>query len=161
MAEAIANATTAKPKAAKETGIEFNNAFSCFEVPEAVRTATTQWIGQTQGNLEKAFSVTGEMSKMSEKVWSAAAKSTVESAARMAEAMHQNAIAGLDFARDMMAVTSPAEAFEISTTCARKQFEAFAGQNRQLWSLSQQMAIGITRPMTDAWPKAFQPISPV
>jgi phasin len=160
MAEAITNAATAKSKAAKETGIGFNGAYSSFEIPEIFRTATAQWIGQTKGNLEKVFSATDEMNKVSERVWSAAAQSTVESTAKMVEAMHQNAVAGFDYARDVMAAKSSAEALEISSVYARKQFEALAGQNKQLWSLAQQMATGITRPMTDAWPKAFQPTSP-
>jgi hypothetical protein len=160
------NAATVKSKAAKETGIGFNGAFSCFEIPnseatEAFRTATAQWIGQTRGNLEKVFSVTDDMNKVSERVWSAAAKSTAEGAAKMVDAMHQNVVAGFDYAREVMAARSSAEAFEISTAYARKQFEALAGQNRQLWSLSQLMAIGMARPMTDALPKAFHPTSPV
>jgi phasin len=163
MAEAIANAATPKPKAAKETGIGFNGAY--FEMPnvatEAFRTATAQWIGQTNGNLEKVFSATDEMNKLSEKVWSAAAKSTAESAAKVVDVMHQNAVAGFDYTRDVMAARSSSEAIEISTVYARKQFEMFAGQNRQLWSLAQQMAIGLARPVTDALPKAFQPTSPV
>lgn len=125
------------------------------EIPDAVRDAATQWINQGKENVEKMMTATEEMNGAFERAYSTAAKGAMDYGAKVTEAMHTNTAAAFEFAHDVMAAKSLPEVMEISSAGARKQFDALAAQNRELWALTRQLVAETIKPIAGGLPKVF------
>ena len=126
-----------------------------MEIPEALRDVATKWIHQGKENFEKAIKATEEINGTYETVCSTVTKGAMICGAKVTEATHTNTVAVFDIAHDLMAAKSLPEVIEISTTGARKQFEALAAQNHELWTLTQQLLTETIRPIAGGLPKVF------
>ena len=153
--------THRKSRAAKEAstssvGFQFQQfAMPNLAVPNAFREAAAQWVSQGKDNIAKAIAVVEQLNSVHGTIWSTATKCTDDCTTKITGVMHQNAVAGFDLVHDIMAAESPSEIIEIQTAHARKQFNALAAQNLELWSLAQQAAVETTKPIAAAVPKLF------
>jgi hypothetical protein len=154
--------TDKKSKAAKEVptsrvGFPFPQlSMPNLEVPNIFGSAAAQWAGQSKDDIEKAIAAVEEMNSVRAEVWSTATKFTDDCTTKMTEVMRNSAVAAFDLVHGMMAAKSLSEVIEIPTVHARKQFDALAAQNLELWSLVQEAAVETIRPITAAMPKVFQ-----
>jgi phasin len=73
------------------------------------------------------------------------------------EIMKGNTSATLDFAQELIGVKSPAEALELWTSHARKQFETFTAYSKELAELSQKVATETVEPIKTSASKLFKP----
>jgi phasin len=73
------------------------------------------------------------------------------------EIMKTNSTASLDFAQELLGVKSPTEAMELWSSHARKQFEAFTANARELAELGQKVAAETVEPIKASASKLFKP----
>jgi hypothetical protein len=74
---------------------------------------------------------------------------------QLLEMARSNANSAFDFAHRLMGMRSPSELLEVSATHARKQFESFNAQTRQLATLAQEGWADAAAPLTSGAANAF------
>jgi phasin len=92
-----------------------------------------------------------------EAVFTTASKGASEYSAKLMEIMKANSTATLDFAQELIGVKSPTEAIELWTSHAKKQFEAFTANAKELATLSQKVATETVEPIKTGASKLFKP----
>jgi phasin len=97
-----------------------------------------------------------ESVKDMERTYSAATKSAADFNLHFLEIAQENMNAAFDFARQLTRVKSPSEFFELSAAHARKQFETFTEQTKQLTSHAQKAATDAAQPVQSEAAKTFR-----
>ncbi len=88
-----------------------------------------------------------------------ASKGSSQYSAKLMEIMKANTTASLDFAQELIGVKSPTEAVELWTAHAKKQFEAFTANAKDLAALSQKVATETVEPIKASASKLFKPVA--
>ena len=135
----------------------FSSSVIPFEVPEQMRAFAEKGVSQARDNYAKFKDVAESHNGTIEAVFSNASKGASEYSAKLMEIMKANTTAGLDFAQALVAVKSPTEAMELWTSHARKQFEAFTANAKELAELSQKVATDTVEPIKTGASKLFKP----
>jgi phasin len=73
------------------------------------------------------------------------------------EMMKANTTATLDFAQELLGIKSPSDAVELWTSHAKKQFETFTAQGKELTELGQKVATETVEPIKANASKLFRP----
>ncbi len=89
---------------------------------------------------EKTKTAAEQGRKVLQEAFANAGKGAADFNLKLIDIVHANTEAAFDFARQVVAVKSPAEFLELSAGHARKQFEAFTEQTKELTTLAQKMA---------------------
>jgi phasin family protein len=71
--------------------------------------------------------------------------------------MKANTTTNLDFAQELLGVKSPTEAIELWTSHARKQYETFTAQAKELAELGQKVATETVEPIKANASKLYKP----
>ena len=111
-----------------------------FEVPEQMRAFAEKGVSQARDNYAKFKDAAETHNGTIEAVFTSASKGASEYSAKLMEMMKANTTATLDFAQELLGVKSPSEAMELWTSHAKKQFETFTAQAKELAELSQKVA---------------------
>ena len=125
------------------------------EVPAAFRDIAEKSIASAKTSYEKMKSAAEEATDLLEDTYSTASKGMSEYSLKVIENARTNTNATFDFATDLLSVKSFSELVELSTTHARKQFETFSEQSKELTSLAQKVATNTAEPIKDSVTKAF------
>ena len=112
--------------------------------------------GITRKSLEKGVAAAEETARSIEQGYSAAAESIRDFNLRLIEMAHANAVATLDFARQISTVKGPSEAIELWSLQARKQFETLADQSKELTALGQKIATSSAEPIARSFGQALK-----
>jgi phasin len=128
-----------------------------FEVPEQVRAFAEKGVSQARDNFAKFKDVAESHNGTIEAVFTTASKGASEYSAKLIEIMKADTSANLDFAQSLFGVKSPAEALELWTTHARKQFETFAANTKALTELTQRVATETVEPIKANATKLLKP----
>jgi phasin len=128
-----------------------------FEVPEQMRAFAEKGVSQARDNYAKFKNVAESHNGTIEAVFSTASKGASEYSAKLMEIMKTNTTATLDFAQALISVKSPSEAMELWTSHAKKQFEAFTANTKELAELSKKVATETAEPIKASASKLFQP----
>jgi phasin len=128
-----------------------------FEVPEQMRAFAEKGVSQARDNYAKFKDVAESHNGTIEAVFSSASKGASEYSAKLMEIMKANTTTTLDFAQALIAVKSPSEAMELWTSHAKKQFEAFTANAKELAELSRKVATETAEPIKASASKLFQP----
>jgi phasin len=128
-----------------------------FEVPEQMRALAEKGVSQARDSYAKFKDAAETHNGTIEAVFTTASKGASEYSAKLMEIMKANTTASLDFAQELLSVKSPTEAMELWTSHARKQFETFTAQTKQLAELSQKVAAETAEPMKASASKLFKP----
>ena len=128
-----------------------------FEVPEQVRAFAEKGVSQARDNYAKFKDVAESHNGTIEAVFSTASKGASEYSAKLMEIMKANTTATLDFAQALIAVKSPSEAMELWSSHAKKQFEAFTANTKDLAELTKKVATDTAEPIKASASKLFQP----
>jgi phasin len=102
----------------------------------------------TRESLEKGVAAAEETARSIEQGYSAAAESIRDFNVKLIEMAHANAMAALDFARQISTAKGPSEAIELWSSHARKQFETLTDQSKELTALGQKIATSSAGPIT-------------
>ncbi len=141
------------PKAA-ETVLELPSAPK-LEVPEAIRAVAEKSVTQAKANFENIKTSAEEATDILEESYTRATKGGNELRVKALEATRQNVNAAFDFAVALTGVKSLSEAIELQTTHARKQFEAFSNQSKDLTQLATKIASDSVKPYQELVSKGF------
>jgi phasin len=128
-----------------------------FEVPEQMRAFAEKGVLQARDSYAKFKDVAETNNGTIEAVFASASKGASAYSAKLMEIMKANTSATLDFAQELIGVKSPAEALELWTTHAKKQFEAFTAYSKELAELSQKVATETVEPIKTSASKLFKP----
>ena len=128
-----------------------------FEVPEQMRAFAEKGVSQARDNYAKFKDAAETHNGTIEAVFTTASKGASEYSAKLMEIMKANSTATLDFAQELLGVKSPTEAMELWTSHAKKQFETFTAQAKQLAELSQKVAAETVEPIKTSASKLFKP----
>ncbi|MBH5389029.1 phasin [Bradyrhizobium diversitatis] len=118
-----------------------------FEVPEQMRAFAEKGVSQARENYAKFKDAAETHNGTVEAVFTCASKGASEYTAKLVEFMKANSSAQLDFAQQLFGAKSPTEAMELWTGHARKQFETFQSQAKELVELSQRVANETAEPI--------------
>ncbi len=86
-----------------------------------------------------------------------ASKGASEYSAKLLEFFKANTTTSLDFAQSLFGVKSPTEAMELWTSHARKQFETFTAQAKELAELGKKVATETAEPIKAGAAKYYKP----
>jgi phasin len=128
-----------------------------FEVPEQMRAFAEKGVSQARDSYAKFKDVAESHNGTIEAVFSSASKGASEYSAKLMEIMKASTTANLDFAQALIGVKSPSEAMELWSSHAKKQFEAFTANTKELAELTKKVATETVEPIKTSASKLFQP----
>jgi phasin len=128
-----------------------------FEVPEQMRAFAEKGVSQARDNYAKFKDAAESHNGTMEAVFTSASKGASDYSAKLMEFVKANTTANLDFAQELFGVKSPSEAMELWTTHARKAYETFTAQMKELSELSQKVASETAEPIKASASKYYKP----
>ena len=158
------NPTTIKPKtkpASSGAAAHFEppSFASAIDAPAAFRDMAEKGLSQAKQNYEKMKSAAEEATGVLEESFASASKGAADYGVKLIEAARTNTNAAFDYASDLFAAKSLAEVVELSTSHARKQFETFSSQSRELTTLAQKLANETAEPIKEGWTRATKKVA--
>src|SRR3569833_110195 len=133
--------------------------FPKLEVPAAYRDLAEKGIAQSKQNYERLRTASEEASELLETSYNTSLRGMSEYGMKVIEAFRLNANAQFDYARDLLGAKTPAEAVELASAHARKQFETVTAQSKELASLAQKISTEATQPMKAGFDKALRAVA--
>jgi len=130
-----------------------------LEVPAAFREFAEKGVTQAKDNWEKLKAATEEATDVLEDSYAKASKGTADYSLMLIEAGRTNANAAFDFASSLMTVKSLSEVVELSTAHARKQFDTFSEQAKDLTTFAQKVATATVEPIKEGVTSAFRKVA--
>ena len=128
-----------------------------FEVPEQMRALAEKGVSQARDSYARFKDVAESHNGTIEAVLTTASKGASEYSAKLMEMMKANTTSTLDFAQELLGIKSPSDAIELWSAHARKQFETFTAQSKELAELSQKVATETVEPIKANASKLFRP----
>src|ERR1700704_168638 len=128
-----------------------------FEVPEQMRAFAEKGVSQARDNYAKFKDAAETHNGTIEAVFTTASKGASAYSAKLMEFMKANTSANLDFAQALIGVKSPSEAMELVSSHAKKQFESYTAQAKELAELTQKVATEAAEPIKTGASKLFKP----
>jgi phasin len=129
------------------------------EMPAAFREFAERGVAQARDTYEKMKAVAEEATDVLETTYSTATKGASDYGLKMIEAARVNTNAAFDFAGELITAKTLSEVIELSSAHARKQFEAFALQGKELGALAQKVATETAEPIKNGVNKAFSKVA--
>jgi phasin len=126
------------------------------DVPAAFRDFAEKSIEQARDAYSKLKSAAEEATDMVEGTYETAREGAFAFGAKVIDAAKSNSDASFAFAKDLFGAKTFAEVVEINSTYARKQFDAVAGQMKELQELAQKVVNDATKPVTTQVQKTFK-----
>ncbi len=139
------------------TNDPFSASIIPFEVPEQMRAFAEKGVSQARDNYAKFKDAAESHNGTIEAVVTSASKGASAYSAKLMEFMKANTTSALDFAQELLAVKTPAEALELWTTQAKKQYETFTAQAKELSELGQKVAAETVEPIKANASKYYKP----
>ena len=128
-----------------------------FEVPEQMRAFAEKGVSQARDNYAKFKDAAENHNSTIEAVFTSASKGASAYTAKVMEFVKANTTSALDFAQELLGAKSPAEALELWTSHAKKQYETFAAQAKELAELTQKVAAETVEPIKANAAKYYKP----
>ena len=128
-----------------------------FEVPEQVRAFAEKGVSQARDNYAKFKDAAETHNGTIEAVFTSASKGANAYSAKLLEFFKANTQASLDFAQSLFGVKTPSEAMELWSSHAKKQYETFTAQAKELAELSQKVATETVEPIKASASKYYPP----
>src|SRR3982750_2470431 len=118
------------------TNDPFSASIIPFQVPEQMRAFAEKGVSQARDNYTKFKDVAESHNGTIEAVFTKLCKGASEYSTKLMEMMKSNTTANLNFGQELLGIKSPSEALELWTSHARKQYEAFTVQAKELGELT-------------------------
>ncbi|MGF6306102.1 phasin [Bradyrhizobium sp. i1.8.4] len=127
-----------------------------FEVPEQMRAFAEKGVLQARDSYAKFKDAAETHNSTVEAVFTSMNKGATAYSAKLIEFFKANTTSSLDFAQELFSVKSPTEAIELWTSHARKQFETYTAQAKELAELGQKVASETAEPIKASASKFYQ-----
>ena len=135
------------------------NGMPALEVPPAVREIAEKGLATARENYEKLKTSAEQVNSAIEDTCTTASKGLAEYNGKVLEALQVNVNSAFDYFNSLLSAKTVAEAVELSTGHARKQFEALSGQAKDLSALAQKVAAETSEPLKTTVEKASRPVA--
>ncbi len=132
---------------------------SNVEMPAAFREFAEKGIAQAKQAYDRMKTAAEESTAVLEDTYQTAAKGVTAYNLKLIEAARTNTNAQFDFISQIVAVKSLSEAVELSSSHARKQFEALTAQTKELTALAQKLAAETAEPIKNSVGNAFNKVA--
>ena len=126
------------------------------EVPAAFREMAEKSIEQAKAGYSKMKAAAEEATDLLEDTYETARAGAIEYNTKSLEAVKTNTEAAFSFAKELLAVKTVAEAVELQTAFARKQFETLTAQIKDLQATAKKVATETSAPIKAASEKAMK-----
>ncbi|MBB6309459.1 phasin [Xanthobacter tagetidis] len=133
------------------------NGMPAFEVPPAMREAAEKGLSACRDNYDKIKSSAEQMNAAIEDTCTTASKGVSTFNVKMLEALQTNMNSSFDYFNALLSAKTFAEAVELSTGHARKQFEIVSAQAKDLSALAQKVAADTSEPLKSTVEKSVRP----
>jgi phasin len=130
-----------------------------LEIPAAFREFAEKSVSQAKENYEKMKSAAEQATDVLEDTYANASKGAADYGLKLIETARTNTNSAFDFYSQLVTVKSFSEFVELSNAHARKQFEAAAGQAKELAALAQKVATETAEPMKDSVTNVFKKVA--
>ncbi|MFG1419797.1 phasin [Xanthobacter sp. V0B-10] len=128
-----------------------------LEVPPAVRDIAEKGLATLRENYDKLKASAEQVNSTLESTYTTASKGVAEYNSKVLEAMQSNVNSTFDYFNTLLQSKSVAEAVELSTSHARKQFETATAQAKDLSALAQKVAAESSEPIKNSVEKNARP----
>ena len=129
------------------------------ETPVVFREFAEKTIAQAKQAYDKMKTTAEESTAVLEDTYQTAAKGVTAYNLKIIETARINTNALLDFASQFVTVKSLSEAVELSSTHARRQFETFSTQSKELTALAQKIASDTAEPIKNGFSGALSKVA--
>ena len=129
------------------------------EMPAAFREFAERGVAQAKDTYEKMKAAAEEATDVLETTYSTASKGAADYGLKIIEATRINTNAAFDYAGELLTAKTLSEVIELSSTHARKQFEALTPQSKELGALAQKVATETAEPIKSGMNKAFTKVA--
>jgi phasin len=129
------------------------------EMPAAFREFAERGVAQAKDTYEKMKAAAEEATDVLETTYSTASKGASDYGMKVIEAARVNTNAAFDYAGELLTAKTLSEVIELSSTHARKQFEALTEQSKELGALAQKVATDAAEPIKSGMNKAFAKVA--
>jgi len=147
---------TAKEKAAPKTAAKTAApAFASLEMPAAFRDIAEKGVIQAKEAYDSYKSMAEEATDTMEDTFATINKGATDMQSKALGAAKTQFNTGFDFAEKMLGVKTLAEAIEIQSEFARKQFDTFTAQAKEFQDLASQVQADTAKPFKDGIAKAM------
>ncbi|HZR77030.1 phasin [Bradyrhizobium sp.] len=133
--------------------------FLKMEIPTAFREIAEKGLSQAKENYEKLKVAAEEATDVLEETYASATRGGTDYGLKLIDAARANTNAAFDFFSEFITVKSLAEAVELSTAHARKQFDQVSEQGRELASIAQKVLNEASEPIKSGVSKAFSKVA--
>src|SRR5262249_30757760 len=113
-------------------------------------------MSQARDAYDKLKSAADDASGLVEETMETAREGAVAIGLKAVDAAKVNSEASFTFARDLFAVKTVADVMELQSAFARKQFDAFTSQFKEIQSLTEKLVADTTKPVTAKVQKTFK-----
>jgi phasin len=155
----MATATTAAKKAAKAATAPFD-AFSfqtpSFEVPSVVREFAEKSVTSARDAYDKFKSAADDATGLVEGAIETAREGAFAIGIKAVDAAKSNTDASFSFARDLFGARTMADVIELQSAFARKQFDAFSSQFKEIQAMTEKLVADTTKPVAAKVEKTFK-----
>jgi len=117
--------------------------FGSMEMPAAFREIADKSVAQARDTYEKAKAAGEEATGRLKDTYTTAAKGATDYNLKVIEIARTNTNTAVDYAGELLGAKSLSEFVDLSTTQARKQFEAMTAQSKELTELAQKVTTEI------------------
>ncbi|QRG05444.1 phasin [Xanthobacter dioxanivorans] len=127
------------------------------EVPPAVREVAEKGLAACKENYAKLKGAADQVNTALEDTYTTASKGVAQYNSKVFEAVQSNVNSAFDYFNSLLTAKTVAEAVELSTGHARKQFETLTAQAKDLTSLAQKVAAESAEPLKSSVEKTIRP----
>ena len=129
------------------------------EMPAAFREFAERGVAQCKDTYEKMKAAAEEATDVLETTYSTATRGASDYGLKVIEAARVNTNAAFDFAGELITAKTLSEVIELSSAHARKQFEAYTEQGKELTALAQRVATDTAEPIKSGMNRAFSKVA--
>ena len=130
-----------------------------LDVPAAFREIAEKNLAQAKENYEKIKSAAEEATDVLEDTYSTASKGCSDYGLKLIENARANTDASFELMGALLGVKSYAEAVELTSGFARKQFETLTAQAKDLAETAQKVCTETAEPMKEGFSSAFKKVA--
>jgi phasin len=144
-------------KAAQGAAFEaFNFPTPTFEVPAAVREFAEKSVTQARDAYSKLKTAADDATGLVEETLETARQGTFAIGVKSLDAAKSNSDASFSFARELFGAKTMSEVIELQSSFARKQFDAFTSQFKEIQALTEKLVTDTTKPVAEKVEKTFK-----
>ncbi len=132
-----------------------------YEVPAAVREFAEKSVSQARDAYDKLKTAADEATSLVGETIETAREGTFAIGLKAVDAAKTNSDASFSFARELFGAKTMSDVMELQSAFARKQFDAFASQFKEIQALTEKLVTETTKPVTAKVEKTFKDLKVV